>query len=108
MGEIDNGLGRLKSREVLTEDAAFAFAAQIGDFLDRHFVMNDFAEVVVVAAPRMAGRIHSRMTKRLSQRTTWIQKDLGKISDRHLPQPLGLPLTVLPGYARFSTRAPGA
>lgn len=133
VGEIDNELGRTRNREMQTdrpgfsrakfgspssihaltgekdphEDAAFVFAGQIGDFLDRHYVMKDFSQVVIVADPRMSGKIHNRMTKRLSQHATWIQKDLGKVSDRHLPGPLGLPQTVLPGFARLSTRSPG-
>lgn len=134
VGEINNELGRLRNRDMRTDrpgfgrgklasspaihaltgekdphdDAAFLFAGEIGDFLDRHYSLKDFDQVVVVADPRMVGRIRGRMTKRLSQHTTWIQKDLGHVPDRHLPLPLGLPLSVLPGYARATTRPPGA
>lgn len=114
VGEIENeGIPRRQGtphfeRTEPQEESAFVFAGKIGDFLDRHLGMKDFGQVVVVADPKLAGKIHSRMTKRLSQHASWIQKDLGKIADRHLPEPLGLPDTVLPGFARVSTRPPGA
>jgi len=132
--QIENELGRTRNREMewdkpgfsraklvgpaslhaLTgekdphEQASQAFAAEIADYLDRRLLEKEFEQVVVVAGPRMCGRIRRAMTKRLTHNAVWIQKDLTHVEDHHLPGSLGLPQSILDGYARMDTRPPGA
>lgn len=72
------------------EDAAKAFARKIAGYLDDQKNSKKFDELIIVAEPRMMGRIKTPMTKSLKEGAMFIAKDLGRAKPHQLEKALGL------------------
>lgn len=72
------------------EEAAVQFARAISRYLEDQAQAHKFEELVIVAEPKMMGRIRTEMARHLSENTQWMQKDLGHLSDFEVGKTLGL------------------
>jgi protein required for attachment to host cells len=65
-------------------EVAENFAKKISDFLTAKKHLNEFDDVVIVAEPRMEGRLRGHMNHRLKDAALWVQKDLRKLNTHEL------------------------
>ncbi len=72
------------------EDVAVAFAKQVSEYLRKAHAENQFDSLLVVAEPKMLGRVKSEFNKTVKGCTEWLGKDFGHSSSVELPKLLGL------------------
>lgn len=84
------GLHSMTGEKDPHEEAAMQFARTVVHYLELEGQAHDFDKLVIVAEPRMMGRIRSHLSKHLSERVQWTQKDLGHLSDYEVGKTLGL------------------
>jgi protein required for attachment to host cells len=78
------GIHNLGNEKSPHEDAAIVFAKKLNEFFKKNLKMKHFAELLIVAEPKMMGRLKSQMDPNLSKCTEWLGKDLGKYSPTDL------------------------
>lgn len=66
------------------EDAAIAFGKRIGEYLNKQMDLNRFSDLLLVAEPKMLGRVKAHMDKKVMAHTECSAKDLGKLSAHEL------------------------
>ena len=76
------------------EDAAVDFAREIRNYLKKESDQNNFDKLLIVAEPKMMGRIREHLPKRIMEHCEWVSKDLGHVSEAELPQSLGLKINT--------------
>lgn len=112
LAELKNDLGREKNRVMTTEKpgmarnnlgtpfsthsltgekdpheaVALAFAKKVSGFLDKQWKLGHFDDLLLIAEPRMAGRLRNEMDAKLMDRAQWLTKDLGKVAVHELPK----------------------
>lgn len=115
LAELKNDLGREKNKAMTTdkpgrasgkfasrtgvhtlsgeknphEDAAIEFAKRVTEYLHKQSKLNLFDELLVIAEPKMMGRLKSDMDKSLVECTHWLAKDFGKASAHELKKLIG-------------------
>lgn len=72
------------------EDAAMDFSRHIASYLEALRTKNKLDSVLVVAEPKMKGRIKSQLSDPLLGITEWLDKDLGKLEAHELKTRLDL------------------
>ena len=72
------------------EDAALSFAKEIRDYLKEQTHQNKVDELLVVAEPKMMGRIRENLPKDILNKCKWLSKDLGHVPDTEIPRAIGL------------------
>lgn len=113
--EMRNPLGRAKNREMTTdkppvsrgtfagakgvhavaeknphEDAAVAFAKRIAEFFRKSLAQNKFGELLLVAEPKMLGRVKIELDKQVRAVTECVRKDLGHMPPNEITRALNL------------------
>lgn len=66
------------------EEAAMAFAREVSFFLARNFTQHRFRDVLVVAEPKMMGRLRKNFPRALLEHSEFQAKDLGRVSTHDL------------------------
>lgn len=66
------------------EEVAETFAKRVSDFLLAQMNLEKFDEVLIVAEPKMEGRLKAHMKPALKRRAEWLPKDLRKMGKRDL------------------------
>lgn len=61
------------------EDAAIAFAKKVDRYLSKQLNLKKFDKLLVVAEPKMMGRLKKNLDKNVKAVTKWMAKDLGKV-----------------------------
>lgn len=72
------------------DDAANEFAKTIGRYLAKKHSLHHFKEALIIAEPKMMGKIKSELEDRVKDRCEWITKDYDNLSDHELGTLLGL------------------
>jgi protein required for attachment to host cells len=62
------------------EEAAVVFARKVSSYLTRSFNQHYFDDILVVAEPRMMGRLRKHFSRRLLDHCQFEMKDLGRMS----------------------------
>lgn len=73
------------------EIAALQFAREIARFLEAKLIARRFDELLIVAEPKMLGRIRQMLPKVLVKQAQWLKKDFGKLSAHQIGQSLAQP-----------------
>ncbi len=73
------------------EEAAVQFARTLSRFLERESEADRYDDLMIVAEPKMLGRIRSFLAPHLSERVHWMKKDLGHLSDYQIGKKLEMP-----------------
>lgn len=120
ISQLKNLLGRAKDREMTTdkpavrgtpfsgikgthrtggeksphEDAAISFAKRVSEFLRKAHAENKFDSLMVVAEPKMLGRVKAEFDKTVNNCTEWVGKDFCYASNLEIPKLLGLKKSV--------------
>jgi protein required for attachment to host cells len=68
------------------EDVAVAFSKKVDAFLKKQLDLHRFDELVVVAEPKMMGRLKQNLDKKLQPITHWHARDLSKVRAMDLPK----------------------
>jgi protein required for attachment to host cells len=68
------------------DEIAKAFARTIALYLGRQLNNKEFEELLVAAEPRMMGWLKGKMNQKLKGKTTWMPKDLAKLTVAELRQ----------------------
>lgn len=91
-GVVKDGSGRhqldagTNPQDLLAEK----FARKIANFLDHEHKQGRFSDLIVVAEPKMLGRVRTEMSDELKKATShWIGKDLEKATTATLESELG-------------------
>ena len=71
------------------DDDAIHFANKVDKYLEKQRVQNKFDRLIIVAEPRMMGRLKTQMNKNLRTISKWIPKDFGKVKAHQLAGLLG-------------------
>ena len=66
------------------DDVAIAFARRIAQHLAKQLEAKEFDELLVAAEPRMLGWLKGKMSRKLQTKTTWLSKDLAKLTVKDL------------------------
>lgn len=68
------------------EEAAVSFARKVSFYLARNFSQHRFDDVLVVAEPKMMGRLRNNFPRALLENSEFQAKDLGRVSIHDLPE----------------------
>lgn len=72
------------------EDAAVQFAKRLCRYLEHESQLHRFKDLLIVAEPKMLGRIRESFPEHLAARTEWLKKDFGHRSAYEIGETLGL------------------
>lgn len=119
VNQLKNLLGRTKNREMTTdkpykrgvpfsgakglhrvggeknphEDAAISFAKRISEYLRKAHAENRFDSLLVVAEPKMLGRVKAEFDRTIKNCTEWVGKDFCNATNIEIPKRLGLKIS---------------
>lgn len=68
------------------DDIAKAFARKMALYLSKQLNNKEFDDLLVAAEPRMMGWLKGKMNQKLKSKTTWMPKDLAKLTVTELRQ----------------------
>lgn len=72
------------------EEASIQFARRLCEHLDDKRLNHEFNDLIIMAEPKMLGRIRAHMPKHLLANVQWRHQDLGHLSDYEIGKRLGL------------------
>ena len=72
------------------EYATVEFAKEIRNYLKKESTQNNFDSLLIVAEPKMMGRMRNQLPKELISKCEWISKDLGHVPEGELLQAINL------------------
>lgn len=72
------------------EEAVVSFAKEVSSYLKKAKSLKKYDDLIIVAEPRMAGRLRKELSKSIVEKVEWVSKDLGKIPNNQLAKVLGL------------------